>query len=240
MAEGTASILSSTIESNTAGTYGGGISIQGNYDGTNPSDQDLSLISQFKIEDCQVIGNTCREGKGGGVLVSTGSNGTITATHFDSNTNEASFSDTLGGGGLAHSESSTDSPLMLILSGVSFANNVDENGGQAHDIHSFQANTVVSETCPTQDGYYFLAREGAAITVNDDTSATGTLSSFTCLPPCAPGEDRKTPADPCTACDAGKYGNDGLYECSTCLAGSFNGDSGSTSVAACSACSPGT
>jgi hypothetical protein len=239
------SFILSSIEGNVAALYGGGLVAEGYsalllLSGSEAGSE--GGVTQLTISESQVIGNTASFGSGGGAVVMQGSNGTLVDTQFESNTALFSATASAGGGGLAHTGLGEQDALglRLILSGVSFSDNVDENEAQAHDLLSYNANTVVRETCPTQGGYYFLALEGAALTVNDDGTASGTLSSFTCLPQCAPDEERKTPNHPCTACIPGKYGNDGFYDCSACPAGSFNVDSGSTSVAACSACSPGT
>jgi hypothetical protein len=257
VASSSVSILLCTIEGNVAGSYGGGLVTGGNFDnslletsaqvgtegiGTQLTGQSESMIAQLTISGSQVVGNTASAGSGGGIFVGQGSNGTITDTHFESNTaSGGATSASVGGGGLAHTGGSDEDALglRLILSGASFSDNVDENDAQAHDLFSYNANTVVRETCPAEDGYYFLAQEGTALTVNEGGTASGTLSSFTCLAQCAPGEDRKTSNHPCTVCEAGKYGNSGIFECSECPAGAYNEDTGAISLAECAACSPG-
>ncbi|GMI56954.1 hypothetical protein TeGR_g8536, partial [Tetraparma gracilis] len=192
------SIILCTIEGNVAGIYGGGLVTGGNFEnslletsaqvgtegiGAQLTGKSESMIAQLTISGSQVVGNTASDGSGGGIFVGQGSNGTITDTHFESNTAAGSGSASVGGGGLYHNGVSDEVALglQLVLSGVSFSDNVDEGFGQAHDLFSLSANTVVLETCPTQDGYYFLAQEGAALTTNEGGTASGTLSSFTCL-----------------------------------------------------------
>ncbi|GMI25620.1 hypothetical protein TeGR_g13322, partial [Tetraparma gracilis] len=213
---------------------------------------DLSIVS---LSSCTIVGNEANPKEAGGISVASSfvsillctiegnvagiyGGGLVTGGNFEPLLETSAQVGTEGIGAQLTGQKDALG-LRLILSGVSFSDNVDENDAQAHDLFSYNANTVVRETCPAEDGYYFLAQEGTALTVNEGGTASGTLSSFTCLAQCAPGEDRKTSNHPCTVCEAGKYGNDGIFECSECPAGSYNEDTGTASIDACAACPPG-